>query len=58
MKHEIGRLNGKGYSLVFDQRKNQQAVDIEYKNQWRWFLTVNGDYQGDFSTKTEALKSI
>lgn len=57
-KHEIGRLNGKDYLLVFDQLKNQQAIDVKYRNQWRWFLTVNNEYQGNFSTKKKALDSI
>ena len=54
-RHEIGRIDGKQYKLAYDQRKNQHAVDHKYRNEWRWFLTVDGDYQGDFRTRTEAL---
>ena len=54
-RHEIGRLNGKQYKLTYDQRKNQHAVDYKYRNGWRWFLTVDGYYQGDFRTRTAAL---
>lgn len=55
IQHETGRLNGKQYKLVHDQRKDQDAVDYKYHNEWRWFLTVDGDYQGDFRTRTAAL---
>lgn len=55
IRHEIGQLNGKRYKLIRDQRKNQHAVDYEYRNEWRWFLTVDGYYQGDFRTRTAAL---
>lgn len=57
-RHEIGRIGGKQYKLVYDRRKNQQAVDHEYRNEWRWFLWVEGYYHGDFKTKAEAYKDI
>jgi len=57
-RHEIGRLNGRRYQLVYDQRKNQHAVDYKYRNEWRWFLIVDGFYQGDFRTKAEALLTL
>lgn len=55
---EIGRYNGKRYKLVHDQRKNQYGVDYKYRNEWRYFLTVEGEYIGDFRTKTEALSEV
>ncbi|HDY87755.1 MAG TPA: hypothetical protein ENH82_06505 [bacterium] len=60
MKHksEIGRINGEKYNLVYDKRGNQVACDYEYRNEWRWFLWINGDYEGDFRTKKEAFKHV
>ena len=56
--YEIGRINGKPYKLRHDQRKNQHACDPEYRNEWRWFAWIDGDYQGDFRLKSEAIKHI
>ena len=55
---EIGRLSGLKYTLVHDQYKNQQAIDYKYENLWRWFLFIEGDYQGDFGQKKQAIKHI
>ena len=58
IRHEIGMVDGKNYKLVHDQFKNQQYIDHRYRNIWAWFLTVDGDYQGNFRLKREALEHI
>ena len=54
-KHELGRKNGKPYTLEYDKRKYQMACDYEHRNEWRWFLHVDGDYVGDFRTRKDAF---
>ena len=58
IRHEIGMVDSKQYKLVYDRRGNQQACDYRYAKEWRWFLWVDGYYQGDFRLKREALKYI
>ena len=57
-KSEIGVLQGTKYLIIHDKLKNQQACDDKYKEQWRWFLWINGEYIGDFSSKKKALDNI
>ena len=59
---EIGRVSGKYYKLICDTNGNQQAIDPEYANIWRWFLWIGGNsndyYEGDFRLKREALEHV
>ena len=57
-RHEIGVVNGKPYKLVCDKRKNQMACDHMYRNEWRWFLWIDSDYQGDYKTKVVAIARL
>ena len=54
-RHEVGMIKNIKYVLVFDKRGHQQLCDDEYYNEWRWFLTVEDEYRGDFRTKKEAF---
>ena len=51
-------IGGKRYKLRYDQYKNQQYIDHRYRNIWRWFLWVDGHYQGNFRLKREALEYV
>ena len=57
-RHEIGMINGQYYKLVYSRRKDQQACDRRYENEYRWFLWIGGNtndyFVGDFRTKKEA----
>jgi hypothetical protein len=55
---ETGRNNGKYYKLIYDRRIRQQACDVKYCWQWRWFLWIGGNYEGDFKRKRDALNHL
>lgn len=58
-RHIVGQENGKSYTLVFQTYSAQgMAVDDRYANTWRWFLTIDGDYIGDFDSKSRAVSQI
>ena len=56
--HQVGVENGVKYTLTYQKRIHQMACDTEYHNEWRWWLTVEGEYIGDFRTKTEAMTYV
>ena len=57
--YEVGVMNGEHYRLRYDQRQNVQPdCDYRWRKTWRWFLWANGDYQGDFNLRREAIKHL
>lgn len=57
-RHEIGMVNGRKYKLRYDQRQNVHHCDYRRLKSWRWFLWVDGYYQGDFNLKRDAIEHI
>lgn len=51
-------VNGKAYKLRYDQRKNVHYCDYRWAKAWRWFLWVDGFYQGDFKLRRDAIEHI
>lgn len=56
--HEVGMVGGRKYVLVHARRIDQQVVASFCPKEWRWWLTVEGEYQGDFKTRKEAFRYL
>lgn len=54
-RHEIGCYDGLHYQLVYCRMCDYGAWDSKT---WRWFLSIEGDFKGDFQTKKEVMEYL
>lgn len=55
VKTQIGKYDGRDYKLEYGRMCDVGAYDSKAR---RWFLTLRGNYIGDFRTKCEAVSEM
>ena len=58
-RHIVGIDGDVRYTLTYQTYQSKGvAVDPKWSNSWRWFLSVDDEYVGDFLTKGDALSVL
>ena len=58
---ERGRIGKTGYELIYTQKVEQFpcfSARRDCPRSWGWYLYINGDYEGEFRLKREALAAL